>query len=514
MKKNTIILKAGRNLVLKAGRNLALKAGQNLTLKAGRNLAVAACLGIGALTVGVAQGTGPGRVLAQAGGQELAGVPVLESAKTPAVAPTPMGSAKIDKHCALEDYHYVPSPENLEARETFQDRKFGIFLHWGLYSMLAQGEWYMNRGIDHEEYRKMAGAFYPAGFNAEEWVKTIKAAGAGYLCFTTRHHEGFSMWDTDCSDYNIVDATPFGRDVLRELADACHKHGLGLHLYYSHLDWDREDYFPLGRTGRKTGRDSHGRWEDYYDFMNCQIEELLTRYGQVDAIWFDGWWDHDQDSAFDWQLPYQYDMIHRLQPACLIGNNHHQVPFPGEDIQIFERDLPGENTAGLSGQDISHLPLETCQTMNGMWGYKIADQDYKDTRTLIHYLVRTAGKDANLLLNIGPQPDGRLPQTALDRLLEIGEWMKVFSPTVVGTRGGEMSDRDWGVMTRKGNLRFVHILDCKDEVLFVETGNRRVKAARVYATGEKVKFRHVSNGIVLELGKVPTEIDYVIELTL
>lgn len=494
MKKNTIILKASQGLAVKEGQNLALKASWNLALKAGRNLAVAACLGIGTLTVGVAQ---------------------AQTHTTPtAVAPNPMGSAKIDKHCALEDYHYVPSPENLEARETFQDRKFGIFLHWGLYSMLAQGEWYMNRGIDHEEYRKMAGAFYPAGFNAEEWVKAIKAAGAGYLCFTTRHHEGFSMWDTDCSDYNIVDATPFGRDVLRELADACHKHGLGLHLYYSHLDWDREDYFPLGRTGRKTGRDSHGRWEDYYDFMNCQIEELLTRYGQVDAIWFDGWWDHDQDSAFDWQLPYQYDMIHRLQPACLIGNNHHQVPFPGEDIQIFERDLPGENTAGLSGQDISHLPLETCQTMNGMWGYKIADQDYKDTRTLIHYLVRTAGKDANLLLNIGPQPDGRLPQIALDRLSEIGEWMKVFGPTVVGTRGGEMSDRDWGVMTRKGNLRFVHILDCKDEVLFVGTGNRKVKAARVYATGEKVKFRHVSNGIVLELGKVPTEIDYVIELTL
>lgn len=407
-------------------------------------------------------------------------------------------------------YRYVPCAENLEAREAFRDAKFGIFLHWGLYSMPAQGEWYMNRGIDHKEYRKLAGGFYPSRFDAAEWVAAIKASGAKYICFTARHHEGFSMWNTACSDYDIVDATPFGRDVLKELAEECRKQGIGLHLYYSHLDWDREDYYPLGRTGRGTQRENTGRWEDYCAFMDCQIRELLTGYGPIGAIWFDGWWDHDQDSAFDWGLTRQYKMIHKLQPACLIGNNHHQKPFPGEDIQIFERDLPGENTAGLSGQEVSPLPLETCQTMNGMWGYKIADQDYKDTKTLIRYLVRTIGKNANLLLNIGPQPDGRLPEKALERLRGIGAWMETFGPTLYGTRQGEMPVRDWGVMTRKGNLRYLHILDWSDPALFVPFSGKKVKRAYVFETGKRLEFRQDKNGLWLALDETPTAIDYVV----
>lgn len=156
-------------------------------------------------------------------------------------------------------------------------------------------------------------------------------------------------------------------------------------------------------------------------------------------------------------------MIHRLQPACLVGNNHHQAPFAGEDIQIFERDLPGENRAGLSGQDISALPLETCETMNGMWGYKITDQDYKSTKTLIHYLVKAAGKDANLLMNIGPQPDGELPAVALERLAEVGEWMKVYGETIYGTRGGCIAPHPWGVTTQRENKLYVHILELQDK---------------------------------------------------
>ena len=150
---------------------------------------------------------------------------------------------------------YVPTRENLEARAEFAGDKFGIFLHWGIYSMFAQGEWYLNRdGIQHQEYSKAASAFYPAYFNAAEWVSAIKASGAKYICFTTRHHDGFSMFDTAQSPYNIVDATPFGRDVLKELADECHKQGIRLHLYYSHIDWGRDDY-PAGRTGLTTGKD-------------------------------------------------------------------------------------------------------------------------------------------------------------------------------------------------------------------------------------------------------------------
>ena len=174
---------------------------------------------------------------------------------------------------------YTPTPENLKARQEFADSKFGIFIHWGIYSMFAQGEWYLqNYPIDKNEYAKAADAFYPHRFNAKEWVAAIKDAGAKYICFTSRHHDSFSMWDTEQSDYNIVDATPFGRDVIKELAEECHKQGIKLHFYYSHIDWARNEY-PLGRTGTQViGRDkAKADWPAYYDFMNKQLTELLTK---------------------------------------------------------------------------------------------------------------------------------------------------------------------------------------------------------------------------------------------
>lgn len=409
---------------------------------------------------------------------------------------------------------YVPTSENLQAREAFRNDRFGVFLHWGLYSMLATGEWTMtNKNLDYREYAKLAGGFYPSRFDARAWVRAIKASGAGYICFTTRHHEGFSMFDTDYSDYNVVDATPFGRDVLRELAEACRAEGIRLHLYYSHIDWYREDC-PRGRTGLGTGRPHpEGDWASYYAFMNNQLTELLTRYGPIGAVWFDGWWDQDQNPGFDWQLDEQYALVHRLQPACLVANNHHQHPFEGEDIQIFERDLPGENEAGLSGQAIAGLPLETCQTMNGMWGYKITDQQYKPARTLIRYLVGAAGRDANLLLNIGPQPDGDLPAVAVERLHEIGRWMEVYAPTVRGTRGGPVAPRPWGVTTHRDNTVFVHILELQDRQLFLPLEHKVVRAVR-FADRQPVRFRQDDEGIVLCLDEVPDATDFVVELTL
>lgn len=353
---------------------------------------------------------------------------------------------------------YQPTQEILQAREKFNDYRFGIFLHWGIYSMFAQGEWYMtNKQLDCEEYAKVANAFYPHQFNANEWVEAIKGSGARYICFTSRHHDGFSMWNTQVSDYNIMN-TPFGRDVIKELAEACHNQDMALHLYYSHIDWTRPDY-PRGRTGQRTCKNLQPDWNNYYRFMNEQLTELLTNYGKIGAIWFDGWWDHDEDSIpFDWQLDKQYALIHQLQPSCLVGNNHHQTPFEGEDIQIFERDVPGENKAGLSGQSISRLPLETCQTMNGMWGYKVEDQNYKSTNELIRLLARTAGKGANLLLNIGPQPDGQLPETALNRLSEIGQWLKLHGESIYGTDAGDFKQGEEIVTTQKDNLVYVHIL--------------------------------------------------------
>ncbi len=416
---------------------------------------------------------------------------------------------------ATEATPYVPTAENKAARETFADRRFGIFLHWGIYSIFGQGEWYMtNANINHAEYAKSAQAFFPHRFDAREWVSAIKDAGARYICFTSRHHDGFSMWNTRQSDYNIMN-TPYGRDVLKMLADACHEQDMGFHLYYSHIDWTRPDY-PVGRTGRGTGRTLRPDWPSYYAFMNAQLTELLTQYGKVDCIWFDGVWDHDQDSVpFDWQLRGQYDLIHRLQPACLVGNNHHGKPFAGEDIQIFERDVPGENRAGLSGQAVSRLPLETCQTMNGMWGYKVVDQNYKSTAELIRLLARTASKGANLLLNIGPQPDGTLPDAALQRLREMGVWLRTYGSSIYETDGWVYEQGgDSIVCTRTADEVFIHILSPEvQEVADVPIPLKRVREVTAWPDGGKVDFRRTKGGITLTGIQVPAGCpDYVIRV--
>lgn len=417
---------------------------------------------------------------------------------------------------AAQTTAYNPSTDIVEAQKRFRDSGLGIFIHWGIYSMFGQNEWYLNRGVNAEEYAKAASAFYPANFDAAKWVKTFKDAGAEYICFTTRHHDGFSMWHTGQSDYNIVDATPFKRDILREIADECQRQGLRLHLYYSHIDWTRPDY-PSGRTGKETGRDSTlVDWPHYYSFMNEQLKELLTQYGPIGAIWFDGWWDHDEDATpFNWELPQQYNMIHELQPSCLIGNNHHQTPFPGEDIQIFERDLPGENTAGLSGQDISRLPLETCLTMNRSWGYTVKDRDYLSTDELIRSLVRTAGKGANLLLNVGPQPNGELPQDAVARLDSIGQWMRTYAPTIRPTSAAPFGEQPWGVATCHGNKMYLHILDHKKDVV-LPIDKKLIKSAVGFVSRNPLSLKKSGNSTIVELVEVISENDpdYVIELNL
>ena len=409
---------------------------------------------------------------------------------------------------------YTPTPENLQERQEFSDAKFGIFLHWGIYSMFGQGEWYMtNEDIDCHEYAKAASGFYPSRFNAKEWVAAFKAAGAKYITFTTRHHDGFSMFDTKYSDYDIMDATPYKRDIVKELADECHKQGIRLHLYYSHIDWTREDYYPIGRTGQGTGRKKHGEWKTYYEFMNNQLTELLTNYGKIGAIWFDGVWD--QPDNFDWQFEKQYQLIHKLQPACLVGNNHHKMPYEGEDFQMFERDLPGENTAGYSGgAQIGKLPLETCETMNGMWGYRTKDQDYKSVPTLVRLLVRAAGKGANLLMNIGPQANGELPALALDRLKGMGEWLNRYGETIYGTTAGDVMKAEWGTTTRKGNTLYVHILADKMPEFVTIPLKQKVQKAVLFDNGEKVEKEAIKGGVVLHTGHLKADIDRIITLTL
>ena len=413
----------------------------------------------------------------------------------------------------LRAENYKPTPENIQSRRQFSEDRFGIFIHWGIYSTFAQGEWYLQDGpLRREEYAKAANAFYPHDFDAKAWAKVFKKAGARYITFTTRHHDGFSMWNTRQSDYNIMH-TPYGKDVVAQLAEACRENNLALHLYYSHIDWMRDDY-PMGRTGRGVGKDTaKADWPHYFAFMNRQLTELLTQYGPVRAIWFDGWWDHDQTKpAFDWQLPEQYALIHRLQPACLVGNNHHQQPKEGEDLQFFERDVPGENKAGLSGQAIGRLPLETCETMNGMWGYKVADQNYKSADQLIQLLVRTASKGANLLLNVGPQPDGNLPAAAVERLEAMGEWLQVNGESIYGTAAGSLGDGKNVVSTRRGSKVYVHILDPEIKMLDLPCSDQVKKVYRL-GKGTSLSFKYGRKRLSFAAAdeQVPDRI-YVVEL--
>lgn len=409
---------------------------------------------------------------------------------------------------------YSPTVGNLEKREHFRDMKFGVFIHWGLYSMPADGEWIMNnKNIHHAEYARLAKGFYPGAFNAEQWVADVKAAGAKYICITSRHHDGFSMFATKQSSFNIVDATPFGRDIVAELAVACHKEGIKLHFYYSLLDWSHTDYFPLGRTGKGVGRTKQGEWERYHRFMLAQLTELLTNYGEIGAIWFDGMWDQPAD--FDWRMREIYDHIHSLQPACLIINNHHLAPLEGEDGQTFEKDLPGQNSSGYSGTaTVGTLPLETCETMNRTWGYSLTDNHYKSTEELIRYLVRAAGSNANLLMNVGPRPDGTFPESALERYHAMGDWLKIFGESIYGTRGGLIAPRHWGVTTQKGKRLFVHILNLQEEMLFLPLEEKKIRAVKWFAGGEELPFTPVPGGILLQTGLLREAVDHVVEIQL
>ena len=422
---------------------------------------------------------------------------------------------------------YQPTPEVLASREAFRDAKFGIFIHWGIYSMMANGEWIMSEsGIPYEDYARLAEGFYPSKFDAAQWVSAIKGAGAKYLTITSRHHDGFSMFATKASKYNIVDATPFGRDILKELADECHKQGITLNFYYSLVDWGREDY-PMGiGSGQKCPKDaSKADFDHYVDFMCEQITELLTSYGPIGCIWFDGDWDQLRKPApgepmvidFDWQYEKIYKHIHSLQPGVMVGNNHHRVNLPGEDIQIFERDVPGENSAGFSRTNsISDaLPLETCQTMNKSWGYKITDHQYKSTQDIIRLIVRTAGRNANLLFNVGPQPNGEIPAPSLERMKEVGEWMEKNGDAIYCTRATMLPPQSWGVLTHKDNRIFLHVTQKPEDGAVTLPFPLKVKSVTAFGTEKELEFKKAKDSFTVTLPEgADCSTDYIIEITL
>jgi alpha-L-fucosidase len=243
--------------------------------------------------------------------------------------------------------------------------------------------------------------------------------------------------------------------------------------------------------------------------MDGQLRELLTNYGEIGGIWFDGHWDKKDT---DWRLDKTYSLIHSLQPACLVGNNHHLAPFPGEDFQMFEKDLPGQRTTGFNPeQSIGQIPLETCETMNNSWGFNLQDKNYKSPENLIRYLVRAAGYNSNFLLNIGPMPNGKIQQEFISSLKEIGSWMEKNGETVYGTRGGPVSPKSWGVTTRKGNKVYVHILSPEDNNLLLPDFGKKVKSITLYSSGAKLKYKQDAFGIaVIVPDEVIDEIDTIL----
>jgi alpha-L-fucosidase len=419
-----------------------------------------------------------------------------------------------------------------EQQEWFRDAKFGLFIHWGVYSVPAgewngkktsgASEWIMQEAkIPVSEYEKLAEQFNPTEYDPAEWVRTAKNAGMKYITITSKHHDGFALWDSNVSNWDIVDKTPYKKDVLKMLADECARQDMPLFFYYSHLDWHHCDYFPRGSTGQFTGRPESGDFNNYIDYMNAQIAELCSgRYGKIAGIWFDGWWDQQvkrpgKETRIDWRLKETYDLIHRLQPQALIGNNHHEAPFENEDFQMFERGVPGQDKFSKANF-VSELPLETCDTINNSWGYNKTDKNFKSAKQLIRCLVTTAGYNANFLLDVGPMPNGKIQPEFVERLAAVGEWLDRNGESIYAARGGPMPPQTWGVSTKKNNKVYIHLFSwpAEGKIELPQTDKLNVKTAQLLSNGSKVNFTIPTN-VVLDMSNIAQDdIDTIVVLEL
>jgi len=310
--------------------------------------------------------------------------------------------------------------------QRWREMKFGLFIHWGPVSLKGTEIGWSRGGerrgrsgtgsIPAEEYDNLYKQFNPVKFNADEWIQVARDAGMKYLVFTSKHHDGFSMFDSKLTDYKITNS-PFKRDVVKELADACHKAGLKLGFYYSPVDWYHPDY----RT------ENHSR---YIEFLHGQIRELCTNYGRLDILWFDGL----GGSAKDWDSENLFRMIRRLQPHIIINN---RAGLPAD------HDTPEQRI----GKFQTDRPWETCMTICRQWAWKPNDQ-MKSLKQCIQTLVWVVGGDGNLLFNVGPMPDGRIEPRQVERLKEMGDWLKKYGHTIYGTRGGPFKNGTWGLARR------------------------------------------------------------------
>lgn len=389
----------------------------------------------------------------------------------------------------------------------FREAKFGLFIHWGPYSLASvEASWPImtpdpKQHLTQAEYEGLYKQFNPTGFDPQAWVRLAQAAGQRYIVFTAKHHDGFCMFDTALTDYKIT-KTPYGKDVVAELAAAAHQAGMPLGLYYSPPDMHHPGFRDTTKLAKENwhGQPERPEWATYLDYMEAQLRELLTHYGPVAIIWFDGL-DH----------PEKYDgarfhkLIHELQPQALINN---RLGLPG-DYETPEQFIPEtiptktaairmagtERPAGdrpssalpASPQDFQ--PWETCMTINNTWAYNRNDRAYKSPTELIRTLVEVASKGGNLLLDVGPTPQGTIQPEFQQRLLAIGSWLKVNGASIYGTTYGPLQNLPWGKSTAKGNIIYLHVLEWPQGRLELSGLHARVVQAVLLASGRALKFK-------------------------
>lgn len=341
--------------------------------------------------------------------------------------------------CSQEETNEQIYPEDhAEKLEWWKDARFGMFIHWGPVSLKGtEIGWSRGREIPVSEYDSLYLQFNPVNFDADEWVSIAREAGMKYIVFTSKHHDGFCNWDTEYTDYNIMNS-PFKRDVMAELAEACRKQGMALGFYHSTCDWHHPD-FPLTSPGGSVERDSSDI-DRYTEYLKNQSLEIIENYGPLLVMWYD--------------VPQRFDSIRgqgvintirEIQPGILVNNRtgaRGDFDTPEQRVGVFQNDRP----------------WETCMTIAQQWAWK-PDDVVKSTEQCLHALIRSAGGDGNLLFNVGPRPDGKIEPLQVERLKEMGAWLKDYGQSIYGTRGGPFKPTDWGVSTRKGNKIYLHLLN-------------------------------------------------------
>ena len=369
----------------------------------------------------------------------------------------------------------------------WRQARFGMFIHWGPVSLKGtEIGWSRGDQVPVEEYDRLYQRFNPTNFNADAWARLAKDTGMKYLILTTKHHDGFCLWDTAFTDYNIMN-TPFHRDVVKELAAACKRQGIVFGTYHSILDWRQPDY-PLGSPGGKTQK-PQPNMDRYYEYLRNQVAELIQQYGPLGVLWFDG----------EWESPWNHERakdlnacLRLLQPSLIINNR----------IDKGRQDMAGTTLAGdfLGDYDTPEQqigafqkdrPWESCITLCQQWAWKPNDT-MKSVQECLRTLIACAGGDGNLLLNVGPMPDGRIEPRQEARLREVGQWMQQFGQTVYGTRGGPYKPGPWGASTCRGNRIYLHIFAWPGETLRLPAIPCIVVGSRSW-TGGRARIVQIGN---------------------